>query len=48
MDKHTLNNMGRTEIIITLGKYAHPVWYHDVLHWDTNTLRALLYYYAKS
>ncbi len=41
-----LQEMNRTEIIVALAGYAHPSWYHDIIYFPTNMLRALLGYYC--
>lgn len=37
--------LDRPAIIYALARHAHPSWYHSLLAWPTEALRALLVYY---
>jgi len=37
--------MTRHEVLLELAKFAHPTWYHGLLPWTTNWLKALLDFY---
>lgn len=43
---YTVPMQSRERIILELARFAHPSWYHSILSWDTESLRALLDYYS--
>ncbi len=45
-EQKTVEQMNRPEIIFALKSYAHPDWYHAILVFPTNALRALLIFYT--
>lgn len=42
-----VHEMDRTEVILELARHAHPTWYHSLLEWRTEQLKALLVYYRE-
>lgn len=40
-----VDKMNRTEVIKELSGIAHPSWFHSLLDWETQQLKALLTYY---
>ncbi len=40
-----IEEMKRHEIIFELAKHTPPSYYHSILNWPTNALRALLSHY---